>query len=393
MLQENEFNELLLRYISGEITHAEKQTLLDLLDTKESLDALDSTMRDNFEKAKNDFATEKQTQEFVDKLNSKITSNTIQAEPKQIQLSKWKNWVVAASLVIAVGVGATYIAKTEQKQDEQIAVVEYEMPKEITAAVAGAILTLADGSQIILDSLGNGLVAQQSNTTISNKDGKLIYNSQEGASTVYNTMSTPKAQKYNLQLADGTKVWLNASSSIKFPTAFSGKTREVSITGEAYFEVSSDKSKPFIVDVGGMQVEVLGTHFNINSYDDADLIRTTLLEGSVVINQNMKSKKLYPGQQATVNSIGDINLEKNVNLSQVMSWKNGLFYFENSSLQEVMRELSRWYDVEVVYVDGIPSRNFEGEIQRNLKLSEVLRILELNKVKFKLEGRTVLISN
>ena len=370
MLQENEFNELISRYISGEITSSEKLTLLDLLDNQESLDSLDSIMRDNLAKAKNDFATEKQTQEFVNKLNSKITSNTIKIEAKESKIFRLKNWVVAASLVIAVGVGATYIANNEQQQDEQIAMVKEETPKEITAAVAGAILTLADGSQIILDSLGNGLVAQQSNTTISNKDGKLIYNSQEGASTVYNTMSTPKAQKYNLQLADGTKVWLNASSSIKFPTAFSGKTREVSITGEAYFEVSSDKSKPFIVDVGGMQVEVLGTHFNINSYDDEEVIRTTLLEGSVVINQNMKSKKLYPGQQATVNSIGDINLEKNVNLSQVMSWKNGLFYFENSSLQEVMRELSRWYDVEVIYVNGIPKRNFEGEIQRNLNLKD-----------------------
>ena len=393
MLQENEFNELISRYISGEITSSEKARLLDLLDKEEGLDSLDSIMRDNLAKAKNDFATEEQTQEFVNKLNAKITLKTIKLEPKESKIFRLKNWIVAASLVIAAGVGATYIANNEQEQEEQIAMVEDVTPKEITAAVSGAVLTLADGSQIVLDSLGNGQIAQQSNTTISNKDGKLIYNSQKGATTVYNTMSTPKAQKYNLQLADGTKVWLNASSSIKFPTAFSGKTREVSITGEAYFEVSSDKSKPFIVDAGGMKVEVLGTHFNINSYDDEEVIRTTLLEGSVVINQNMKSKKLYPGQQAVVNTIGDISLEKNVNLSQVMSWKNGLFYFENSSLQEVMRELSRWYDVDVVYVNGIPKRNFEGEIQRNLKLSEVLRILELNKVKFKVEGRTVLISN
>lgn len=392
MLQENEFNELMSRYISGEITASEKLTLLEMLDKQESLDPLDSIMRDNLAKAKNDFATEKQTQEFVNKLNSKIISSNNLSEPEEIKLFRWKNWLVAASLALAVGVGATYISKGNQIEEAQVA-TQQEIPLEITAAVSGAILTLADGSQIVLDSLGNGQIAQQSNTTISNKDGKLIYNSQQGATTVYNTMSTPKAQKYNLQLADGTKVWLNASSSIKFPTAFSGKTREVSITGEAYFEVSSDKRKPFIVDVGGMKVEVLGTHFNINSYEDEDLIRTTLLEGSVVINQNMKSKKLYPGQQATVNSIGDINLEQNVNLSQVMSWKNGLFYFEKSSLQEVMREISRWYDVEVVYVGEIPARNFEGEIQRNLKLSEVLRILELNKVKFKLEGRTVLISN
>ncbi len=392
MLQENEFNELISRYISGEITSSEKLTLLEMLDKQENLDSLDLIMRDNLAKAENNFATELQTEKFLKELNSKI--NKLEATPPQkvVMLYRWKNWVVAASLVLAIGLGATYIVNKDLPAENQTAALLQEKV-EITPAVSGAILTLADGSQIVLDSLGDGQIAQQSNTTISNKDGKLIYNSQKGASTVYNTMTTPKAQKYTLQLADGTKVWLNASSSIKFPTTFSGNTREVSITGEAYFEVSSDKKRPFIVESRGMEIEVLGTHFNVNAYDDEDMIRTTLLEGSVVITQSKKSKKLYPGQQAVVNNIGDISLDKNVNLSQVMSWKNGLFYFENSSLQEVMRELSRWYDVDVVYNDGIPNRNFEGEIQRNLKLSEVLRILELNKVNFKLEGRTVLISN
>ena len=392
MLQENEFNELISRYISGEITSREKLKLREMLDRPEGLEALDPILRDNFAKAENNFASEKQTQQFLDTLNSKITVSESASSAKEVKLFNWKNWVAAASLLIAVGVGATYVVNRELPTEPQTVTVVSQI-KEISPAVSGAILTLSDGSEIVLDSLGNTQIAQQSNTTISNQSGQLVYKSNKGSSTVYNTLSTPKAQKYSLQLADGTKVWLNASSSIKFPTAFSGSTRQVSITGEAYFEVSPDKRRPFTVDVKGMQIEVLGTHFNVNSYSDEEVIRTTLLEGSVVINQNRKSKKLYPGQQATVNSIGDINLEKNVNLSQVMSWKNGLFYFENSSLQEVMRELSRWYDVEVVYVNGIPDRNFEGEIQRNLKLSEVLRILELNKVKFKVEGRTVLISN
>ena len=392
MLQEKEFNELISRYISGEITSSEKARLLDLLDRDESLDSLDLLLRDNLAKAENNFATEAQTEKFINALNLKINTTQTSQEPEVIRMFGWKKLVAAASLILAVGVGTTFFINDVQPVQTQVVTTD-ETIKDISPAISGAILTLADGSQILLDSLGNGQIAQQSNTTISNRDGKLIYNSQKGAATVYNTMSTPKAQRYNLQLADGTKVWLNASSSIKFPTAFSGASRQVSITGEAYFEVSPDKSRPFIVDVGGMQVEVLGTHFNVNSYNDEEVIRTTLLEGSVVVTQNMKSKKLYPGQQAVVNTIGDINLEKNVNLSQVMSWKNGLFYFENSSLQEVMRDISRWYDVDVVYKGDVPERNFEGEIQRNLKLSEVLRILELNKVKFKLEGRTVFISN
>ena len=392
MFQENEFNELMSRYISGEITSAEKLKLREMLDRQEGLEALYPILRESFAKAEGNFASEEQTQEFLNSLNSKIAESENQKDTKEIKIFRWKNWVAAASLALAVGVGAAYILDKELPAEPQTVAVVQET-KEIAPAVSGAILTLSDGSKIVLDSLGNGQVAQQSNTTISNNNGELIYTAQKGASTVYNTMSTPKAQKYNLQLADGTKVWLNASSSIKFPTSFSGDSRQVSITGEAYFEVSPDKNRPFLVDVGGMQVEVLGTHFNVNSYDDEGVIRTTLLEGSVVITQNMKSKKLIPGQQAVVSKMGVISLEQNVNLDQVMSWKNGLFYFENSSLQEVMREISRWYDVDVVYQDDIADRNFEGEIQRNLKLSEVLRILELNKVKFSLEGRTVFISN
>ena len=392
MFQENEFNELISRYISGELNSSEKLALLEMLDEQDGIDTLDSIMRDNLAKAKNDFASQQQTEKFLTALSSKIATKENTSPQKVVKLFRWKNWVAAASLALAVGVGTTYILNKELPADSQGLAIVHET-KDITPAISGAILTLADGSQIVLDSLGNGQVAKQSNTTISNNDGQLIYKAQKGASSVYNTMSTPKGQKYNLQLADGTKVWLNASSAIKFPTAFSGSTREVSITGEAYFEVSPDNKRPFIVDVRGMQVEVLGTHFNINAYNDEEVIRTTLLEGSVVITQSMKSKKLIPGQQAVVSKLGLISLEQNVNLAQVMSWKNGLFYFEDSSLQEVMREISRWYDVEVVYQEGIPERNFEGEIQRNLKLSEVLRILELNKVKFSLEGRTVLIAN
>ncbi len=392
MFQENEFNELISRYISGELNSSEKLALLEMLDEQDGIDTLDSIMRDNLAKAKNDFASQQQTEKFLTALSSKIATKENTSPQKVVKLFRWKNWVAAASLALAVGVGTTYILNKELPADSQGLAIVQET-KDITPAISGAILTLADGSQIVLDSLGNGQVAKQSNTTISNNDGQLIYKAQKGASSVYNTMSTPKGQKYNLQLADGTKVWLNASSAIKFPTAFSGSTREVSITGEAYFEVSPDNKRPFIVDVRGMQVEVLGTHFNINAYNDEEVIRTTLLEGSVVITQSMKSKKLIPGQQAVVSKLGLISLEQNVNLAQVMSWKNGLFYFEDSSLQEVMREISRWYDVEVVYQEGIPERNFEGEIQRNLKLSEVLRILELNKVKFSLEGRTVLIAN
>ena len=189
-------------------------------------------------------------------------------------------------------------------------------------------------------------------------------------------------------LEDGTKVWLNAGSSLTYPVAFIGNERKVSITGEAYFEVAKNKFKPFTVSRDKMQIEVLGTHFNVNTYGDEDFIKVTLLEGSVKVNNGNKSGLLKPGQQAKLNE-NIINVHSNVNVDQVMAWKNGYFSFDKASATEVMHEIARWYNIQVAYEGEMPTEQFGGELRRNSKLSSVLKILEKSGVNFRIEGRKV----
>jgi transmembrane sensor len=256
------------------------------------------------------------------------------------------------------------------------------------------MLTLADGSQIMLDSAANGVLAQQGNTNIvKQQDGQLSYNSKgiPEAAIAYNTLTTPPGGQYKLTLPDGSKVWLNAASSIKYPTAFIGNTRQVETTGEVYFEIAKDASKPFKVLQNEMEVEVLGTHFNINGYIDEAVFRTTLLEGSIKITTPKGNDILKPGQQAQVQKTGVVKIINDADLEETMAWKDGNFYFENSDIYTVMRQIARWYDVDVTY-KGTVSKHFLGTISRNVNLSQVLSMLQqTGEVKFKIEGRKVIV--
>ena len=204
-------------------------------------------------------------------------------------------------------------------------------------------------------------------------------------------MSTPRGGEYQLTLPDGTKAWLNAASSITYPTAFIGKERIVRITGEVYLEVAKDKTKSFRVHANDVQLEVLGTHFNVNAYGDERTVSTTLLEGSVKVNAPGGSRVIAPGEQANVAQGGKMTVNTNVNLAETMAWKNGRFVFEGASIETVMRQLSRWYDVEIKTVETVDDLFFV-DVPRNKKISDVLKALELTgKVKFKIEGKTILI--
>lgn len=258
----------------------------------------------------------------------------------------------------------------------------------------GAILTLADGSQMVLDSAGNGVIAHQNGARVVLQNGQLAYNSTGGGAgaVAYNTVSTPKGRQFKLILPDGTKVWLNAASAIKYPTAFSGTTRAITVEGEAYFEVAANDKAPFTVTAGGATIEVLGTSFNVNAYTNENSIRTTLLSGAVRVSAYQHSATLKPAQQATVKPSGaGLTVTSQVDTDQVMAWKNGLFNFENASLDEVMRQLERWYDIEVVYQKGIPPTRFGGEINKQNTLQDVLQILEGSNVHFQLQGRKLIV--
>ena len=384
MYQKGVFKELMEQFISGEITSEGKTMLLEMLDNPQYSEELDAILRENFDSVEIPTVSPEVTKKFVKELREKMDASSKTKESSVISLFNWRKIAVAASVLLAIGIGSLVFF---QNRDQSPVVVAPRLADDRDPGKTGAILTLSDGSKIVLDSVGNGLLANQNNTAVSKKDGGLVYKAGSGAQVVYNTMTTPRARQYNLELSDGTKVWLNASSSITFPTSFAANERKVTLTGEAYFEVAKDKKRPFRVSVNDMQVNVLGTHFNINAYDDEATVNTTLLEGSVLLAEKDKKVLLKPGQQAQKQKAGAIVVNDNVNIEEVMGWKNGVFYFENASLQKVLRQLSRWYDVDVVYEKGIPSRMFEGEIQRNLQLSQVLKILEKNKVHFKIDGK------
>jgi ferric-dicitrate binding protein FerR (iron transport regulator) len=206
----------------------------------------------------------------------------------------------------------------------------------------------------------------------------------------FHTLVTPRGGQYQLLLPDGSKVWLNAASSVRFPTSFSGKERHVELTGEAYFEIAKDASRPFRVDApGGMQVEVLGTHFNIMSYTDENAINTTLLEGSVKVREGSVSSLLRPGEQASLNKASDGISVSNADVDETIAWKNGLFRFEGATIEAVMKQIARWYDVEVIY-KGSVSKHFRGMISRSVDISQVIKMLELtSEVHFKIDGKTI----
>jgi transmembrane sensor len=262
-----------------------------------------------------------------------------------------------------------------------------------------ATLTLAGGQKILLDSAANGLLAEQGHTRIDKSaEGRLAYNA--GVATgpmIYNTLSTPLGGFYQLRLPDGSKVWLNAASSISYPVAFRGQDRSVSVSGEAYFAVVSDRSMPFVVHTPRSAITVLGTEFNVNSYPDEQEIRTTLISGAVKVSTSTKDeptaeKILYPGQQSVFDPLTGTLVVGEANVQQAIAWKNGQFEFGHAGLAVIMRQISRWYDVDIAYeTHQYDTLSFGGGISRNLDLSNVLRLLETNGVHFKIVAKKIII--
>ena len=401
------------KWIAGTITPEEKKRLFEWYDgfddTELTLDPQDAAV---FQRLK---------LEMLENIRKKIRPVSKFAETGKIaevgdaaKVSKIRRLArvsMAAAAILLLAIGGWFIT-TQGKTATPIAQTSPATPKEnhsdIGPGTNKATLTLADGSTVTLDSAGTGNLAQQGNArVIKSADGQIQYASagdknpaEKTEKTVYNLLSTPRGGQYRLRLQDGTNVWLNASSSIRYPTAFTGKERKVEITGEAYFEVAKNAAMPFRVSVTdpntGEQatgIEVLGTEFNVNAYKDEADQRTTLIEGAVRVTRGSSAVTLKPAQQAIISADRNIKTAAPDNIDQIVAWKNGAFQFDNDDVPSIMRQISRWYDVDVEYQGKQPEDRFTGRFSRNTSLAGVLQILHLSGVQLSAENKRIVIKS
>jgi transmembrane sensor len=383
-----------------EWTRDDKQWLLKYLDDTES-EELQLLMLEAFSKrnSKLEGLHKKESLEILTALHERV--GPAKPLPFGRVVTLWQNRVIAAVFIsICIIISGFFVFN--RNRGKNIAAIQRKssiktikiIKNDVTPGTSKAMLTLADGSTIVLDDAKNGTLAQQGRTKVFKMDGKLVYNGPaSGANEVlFNTIATPRGGEYQVMLPDGSQVWLNAASSLRFPTSFAGQERRVEITGEAYFEVAKNAAMPFIVTVNNSEIRVLGTHFNVMAYGEEAILKTTLLEGAVRFTSGNSQTFLKPGQQSQLVLNGGLKVVNNVNLDEAVAWKNGMFHFEKTGIEMMMRQLSRWYNIEVVYMDGVTDEKFIADIPRNTNLSDALKALELTgKIKFKVADRKVLV--
>ncbi len=409
MVNEERIRNLLNRYADNKASESEISEMLKGLEHQEGAAALESLMKELFEETgKKPSASNVNWEVLWSNVNKKTES--------PVRKMLWMRIAAAVVFILISSMAGYYYLYNSDRADLTKSISRSKLSNDAAPGSNRAVLTLSDGTEIILDSAdANGTITQQGNTKIIKlNDGELVYSSANGkpGEILYNTITTPKGGQYQIVLSDGSKVWLNAGSSLRFPTAFSREERRVELTGEGYFEVEENPAQPFIVSSipsgdnrhRGVEVKVLGTHFNVNSYNDEAQIKVSLLKGSVQVanlnpdaltnsvSKERETKILKPGGQAQVSNTEGIRLNYNVDMEDVMAWKDGFFSFANADLESVMRQIARWYDVEVQYQGAIPKRQFEGKMQRNLKLSEVIRIIETNNIHFQINGKTLVVN-
>jgi transmembrane sensor len=392
-----DFAELIAKYLRDELTVPEQRELEQWLNASVHNQEL-------FEKLTDETLINQQLEVFSaaehDKAWEKIAGSTgfKKTTITPFKLKQLFPYAAAVVLLLTVGIGLNrYILKKTTNKP-----LALHKP-DILPGSNKAVLTLANGSKIILNDAENGKIARQQNIVINKtQTGELIYNVDGSFKTArqpkladiiaMNTLTTPRGGQYEVVLPDGTKVWLNAASSLRYPTSFPGNERRVELTGEAYFEVAKNAAQPFFVKTTNQTVEVLGTHFNINSYSDEVSTKTTLLEGRVNVTNTsgMLLVKLKPGQQA-IGTINGMKVNTDVDVEEAIAWKNGKFMFKNTDLPTIMRLLSRWYDVDVEYQGTIAEKHYMGRISRHVPVSQVFEILKTSGVNFTIIGRKIIV--
>ncbi|SFH42648.1 FecR family protein [Pedobacter insulae] len=334
--------------------------------------------------------------EELEEISTQMWESIVPPKIERRTAKLWPRWAAAAAVVIAVISGGYFYYRSQTSDTKSVAVYA----NDIAPGKNGATLTLANGQKIYVSDEKAGKLAEESGVSISKTaDGQIIYEiassplSPRNDAVQYNTLSTTRGEQFQVRLPDGTLVFLNAESSLKYPTSFAKlDQRQVTLTGEGYFEVAKDKAHPFIVKTTAQEVEVLGTHFNVNAYINEPSIKTTLVEGSVRLRTvNNQQVILKPNEQGTVVS-NDLKVSK-IDIEPVIAWKNNKFFFEEVDITYIMRMVSRWYDVEVEYQGEIPKSKFAGSVSRYENISEVLKPLEsTGKVNFKIQGRRIVVT-
>ncbi len=379
------------KYLQNSLNADESIAWLSAINDHANEELLKSLMKDTWEQVKHEKKQDMPLSRSNEVLNTITSSPMIKIMPNKIL--GWRGVAIAASILLIASLSFYFYSGNVVTNDSKIAIQQ-----DINPAKNGATLTLANGKKILIKDALVGSIASQSGVKISKTaDGQLIYvvsseqsDERTGTGVQYNTLSTTRGEQTQVRLPDGTLVFLNAESSLRFPTSFAKlEKRQVSLTGEGYFEVAKDKMHPFIVQTNQQEIEVLGTHFNVNSYKDESAIATTLMEGSVKIVSAGVQKVIKPGEQA-LNNNGSITVNT-VDLESIIDWKNGDFYLDKVPFKVAMRKIARWYNVDVVYdVSILDDMEAGGWISRNSNLSSILKVIESSGLAhFKVEGRTI----
>jgi len=378
LMEDEYYRELVKRYLEKKSTDNELEVFAHLL-AEGKLDA---------------YLTEAMNAEAG--LKHKDVSD-IEVDHPTIKRSRhWFSYAAAALVFLSLSGGLFFYIKPQKQISAPVKIVK----NDLLPGGNKAILTLANGSKLNLTSVRNGVLAKQGITAIDKQEeGRVVYQANTGeeqdaattSATLYNTITTPKGGQYQVTLPDGTKAWLNAASSIRFPTEFTGNERTVEISGEVYFEVVKNKQKPFTVSCANQKITVLGTHFNVNAYADEGAIKTTLLEGSVKLSSSSDAVTLKPGQQAQLFEGKKLVVTNEVDIDEVVAWKNGLFQFDKADIRTIMNQIARWYDVEITFTGKLTADHYRGKVSRNVNASKVLRILELSGMHFIIEGRKIIV--
>jgi ferric-dicitrate binding protein FerR (iron transport regulator) len=346
--------------------------------------------------------------EFRDKVGGRIGRRLlVTINEKEAGALQKKRMVTSRRVLMAAATLLLLLCAGEylfviRHQPEKAAVITRAPVNDVAPGGNKAVLTLANGSRIVLDSAHNGMLARQGSAKILKlNSGKLVYHLIPRAGSLneplsYNTITTPRGGQFQVTLPDGTNVWLNAASSLRYPTQFADRERTVQLTGEAYFEVAKNPRNPFIVDMPDyrnkdtMHIQVLGTNFNVNGYEDEGTIKTTLVQGSVKVVRRENSRLVLPGQQAQTDYSGGFRIIRHADIEEALAWKNGLFKYNSTNLQVIMRQIARWYDVQVVYAGKAGDEFFSGSVPRTENASQILHMLAMtNTVRFNIEGKTI----